>query len=61
MKRKEFEIIILKMEDKKSDYIVGIPAIFIDDAFAERNEVTKNKGIPVFDVDMVEALIDWRK
>lgn len=55
------EIIILKMEEKKSDCICKYPAIFIDDAFAERNDVSRNKGIPVFDVDMVEALIDWRK
>ena len=35
-------------------------AIFIDDSFAERRKVHQTLGIAVFDVDMVESLIDWR-
>jgi hypothetical protein len=35
-------------------------AIFIDDSFAERKKVHDVLGIPVYDVDMVESLIDWR-
>lgn len=36
----------------------GIPAIFIDDAFGERRDVLENAGIPVFDVDATEQLLD---
>ena len=35
-------------------------AIFIDDSFAERRQVRESCGIPVFDLDMVESLLDWR-
>lgn len=35
-------------------------AIFIDDSFRERLDVHTVAGIPVFDVDAVEQLIDWR-
>ena len=35
-------------------------SIFIDDSFAERKRVHDECGIPVFDLDMVESLIDWR-
>ncbi len=40
----------------KADF-VGPGSIFIDDSFAERLEVGR-KGIPVFAVDAVEALLD---
>ena len=33
-------------------------SIFIDDSFSERKKISKILGIPVFDVDMVESLID---
>ena len=42
---------------KKSDFIRKNKSIFIDDSFAERKEVHDKLGIPVFDVDGVEALI----
>ena len=46
---------------KKVDYIAKYDrAIFIDDSFSERMAVAYELGIPVFDVDMVESLIDWR-
>lgn len=45
--------------DRKTDYITA-DSIFIDDSFAERKRVRDALGIPVFDLDMVESLIDWR-
>jgi hypothetical protein len=42
---------------RKSAYIVGTDAIFIDDSFAERREVAQACGIPVFSLDAVEALV----
>ena len=53
-------IIHINMDDKKSDYISESKAIFIDDSFAERKDVKEKQGIPVFDLDMIESLIDWR-
>lgn len=55
------EIIILKEHEEKKDFIKYSDAIFIDDSFAERYAVSKSRNIPVFDVDMVESLIDWRR
>lgn len=44
----------------KSRYIHHAPAIFIDDSFAERKRVHEALGIPVFGVDALDALLDWR-
>lgn len=41
----------------KSTYVRGPHAIFIDNHFPERLEVKKACGVPVFDVDAVEALL----
>ena len=49
-------IIHLNPSDSKYKYIDNKKAIFIDDSFAERRDVAKNCGIPVFSLDMVEAL-----
>jgi hypothetical protein len=38
----------------------GERAIFIDNAFAERRKVKSETGMPVFDVDAVPSLLDWR-
>lgn len=38
----------------------GEAAIFIDDAFRERADVAAARGIPVFDVDAAEQLLDLR-
>jgi hypothetical protein len=38
----------------------GEKAIFIDNAFAERKKVKSQTGMPVFDVDAVPSLLDWR-
>ncbi len=50
------EIIHLKEGQPKSDYITG-KAIFIDNHFPERLEISRKAGIPVFDVDAVEFLL----
>lgn len=47
----------LGKHDKKSDYIHEPDAIFIDDSFRERQEVSSVTGIPVFDISMLELLI----
>ena len=54
------QILILGAEQKKSEYITESRAIFIDDSFAERRDVSLVRGIPVFDCSEVEALVDWR-
>ncbi len=51
------EIIVLKENEKKSDYITNINSIFIDDSFAERKEVFDKLHIPVFALDAVESLL----
>lgn len=53
-------VIHLEKEDIKSKYMDNKkPSIFIDDSFSERDQI-KATGIPVFDVDSIESLIDWR-
>lgn len=54
------EIIHIKDDTRKSDYITHKNAIFIDDSFRERYDVSLKCCIPVFDVDCISALIDWR-
>lgn len=54
------EIIKLSFSQKKSDYIRKENAIFIDNAYAERKSVHDKLGIPVFDVEGIEVLEDWR-
>jgi hypothetical protein len=53
------EIIRLGRDDDKTRFIEP-DSIFIDDSFAERRRVKEACGIPVFDLDMVESLLDWR-
>lgn len=36
-------------------------AVFIDDSYRERLDVSRSLGIPVFDVDAVEQLLDWKR
>lgn len=55
------EIIELPFDKGKYTAISDNNAIFIDNAFAERKEVSDRKHIPVFDVDGIEVLMDWRK
>lgn len=54
------EIIVISPEDEKCNFIKEKNAIFIDDSFAERMVIHNVCKIPVFDVDMVESLIDWK-
>jgi predicted ATP-grasp superfamily ATP-dependent carboligase len=56
------EICVLTWHQEKYDMIRSTPqAIFIDNSYLERKKVKDKLGIPVFDVDAVSALIDWRK
>ena len=50
------DILHLKGDEKKSDYIFGKDAILIDNWYQEREEVRQSCGIPVFDVDAIESL-----
>jgi len=54
------EIIHIKDKKRKSHYITHKSAIFIDDAFSERLDVHRHCKIPVFDLDSIESLLDWR-
>ena len=53
------DVIRLDRADDKTRFIKP-HSIFIDDSFAERKRVKEACGIPVFDLDMVESLLDWR-
>ncbi len=55
------DIIVIANEDEKVAYIEPERAIFIDDSFAERKKVKDTFDMPVFDVDMLEALIEYRR
>lgn len=54
------DIIHIKDGSKKSRYISPENSIFIDDSFRERFDVKRTLQIPVFDVDSIELLLDWR-
>lgn len=57
------EVIHLKKEDEKYKFFSDVnenAAIFIDDAFSERKVIHDKLGVPVFDTDSIESLIDWR-
>ena len=54
------EVIHINPNEKKSHYIKPNKAIFIDNAYQERNDVQSVCHIPVFDVDGIEVLMDWR-
>lgn len=55
------EIIQIDNHHEKSDYIVEKDSIFIDDSFSERRKVKEKCNIPVFGLDMVESLLDWKR
>lgn len=55
------EICQLGPEDSKAAAIVERDCVFIDCSFSERFAVHKSLGVPVFDLDAVESLIDWRQ
>lgn len=54
------KIILIKEKEEKTNHIKPEKAIFIDNSFKERISVYKKFGIPVFDVDGIEFLLDWR-
>ena len=54
------DVIHLTKDDLKVEKIQPTKSIFIDNLFQERQFVHDKLGIPVFDVDMLEVLIDWR-
>lgn len=52
------EIIWLAETDSKADVIGTQKAIFIDDSFSQRLEVSEKCGIPTFDPSMIEILLN---
>lgn len=54
------QIIWLEEHDSKAAHIPHERAIFIDDSFSQRMEVSRHCGIPTFDPSMVEVLLDDR-
>ncbi|WHY91240.1 ATP-grasp domain-containing protein [Neobacillus cucumis] len=55
------EIIHIKQDDEKHKYFnMDKSSIFIDDSHSERKKIKEKFGIPVFDIDAIECLIDWR-
>ncbi len=52
-------IITLNWEQHKSDKINNLNSIFIDNSFAERMKVKREKNIPVFDVDAIDGLLHY--
>lgn len=54
------KIINLSQNEEKYEYIDEKESIFIDDSFIERYKIHVNCGIPCYDLDMIESLIDWK-
>ena len=55
------DIITLNKGDDKFKFMDNdVSSIFIDDSFSERLAISNKFGMPVFDLDAVESLIDWR-
>lgn len=52
------EVIWIQDDTEKALYIQGSQSILIDNYFLERMDVKTKLGIPVFDVDAVDGLID---
>lgn len=52
------EVIFVDSNEKKSTYITRNKAIFIDDSYAERMDVSINCMIPTFDCSMIEMLTE---
>ena len=55
------QIIILNHEEEKYKRVLSRNSIFIDNAYTEREKVHINVGIPVFDIEGIEVLLDWRE
>ena len=54
------EVVHLDREASKAQAIDTSDAILIDDSFGERMAVARALGIPTFDTNMIEVLIDDR-
>lgn len=54
------EIIPVNDLSEIPDHIRGTDPIFITDSFDDKKEVKDKLGIPVYELDMVESLLDWR-
>lgn len=54
-------IVHLKDGDSKSEHVSRRRAIFIDNSFSEREEVSSRCDVPVFDVEGVEMIQIWKK
>jgi hypothetical protein len=50
---------MVKKDEKKSDFIIN-NSIFIDDSFRERYDVYIYRNINVFNLDMVETLLNTK-
>ncbi len=55
-----YKIIHIDKHMEKADFITEKKSIFIDDSFSERKKIFEKLHIPVYDLDMVESLLDWR-
>ncbi len=56
------EIIHIPMEEEKYKFITEKErVIFIDNAYGERLKIKRKLNLPVFDVDALGTLIDWRE
>lgn len=54
------KIVCISLDDEKINYINPAErAIFVDNAYQEREKVREKFNIPVFDVDGLEVLLDW--
>ncbi len=54
------DIIHIKPNDNKADYISPKKAVFIDNSYHERHAVYIKHHIPVFDVDGLDVLMNWK-
>lgn len=54
------QVIHLDKSARKADYITERDAIFLDDSFSERKQVSERLGILTFDGSMIEMLLDDR-
>lgn len=54
-------IIELRWDEQKVSYMdTNVDSIFIDNSYAERKEVSEQLNIPVFGVEHIGCLFDWR-
>jgi hypothetical protein len=54
------QVIHLEKSASKADYITDQEAIFLDDSFSERKQVSERLGLLTFDGSMLEVLLDDR-